>query len=165
MAEAIAALSLASNILQVIDFGSNFVSTAWKIYDASQRSSERLDGIASLSVINTNLNDVLRDLRTQSSATDLANESNRGILNLSNECAAWLEKLVRALNELGLGDAGRKRDALRAAFKLMWKREEINALQARLNEFRSQLTLSLLVSMRSVFCWSFTLPSWPNFLA
>jgi hypothetical protein len=34
MAEAIATLSLASNILQVIDFGSKFASTAWKIYKA-----------------------------------------------------------------------------------------------------------------------------------
>jgi hypothetical protein len=35
MAEAIAAFGLASNILQVTDFGSKFVSIAWRIYRSS----------------------------------------------------------------------------------------------------------------------------------
>jgi hypothetical protein len=152
MAEAIAALSLASNILQVIDFGSKFVSTAWKIYKAAHHSLEGLDEVSSLRVINVNLGDVLRDIRTQFGGADPASESNQGIVNLAKECATLVEELLQSLNKLGLGDAARKRDALRAAFKLTWNGEEIRALQARLNDFRSQLTLGLLVSMRSVFC-------------
>jgi hypothetical protein len=152
MAEAIAALSLASSILQVIDFGSKFASTAWKIYKAGHHSLEGLDEVSSLRVINVNLGDVLRDIRTQPGGADPASESNQGIVNLAKECAKLVEELLQSLNKLGLGDAARKRDALRAAFKLTWKGEEIRALQARLNDFRSQLTLGLLVSMRSVFC-------------
>lgn len=152
MAEAIAALSLASNIFQVIEFGTKFTSTAWKIHNTTHRGLESLDETASLNAINKNLNDVLRDIRTQSGVTDLANESNRGILSLAKECATLAEQLVHSLNKLRLGDAARKRDALVAAFMLTWKREEINGLQTRLNDFRSQLTLSLLVSMRFVLC-------------
>ncbi|OAP62733.1 hypothetical protein AYL99_01960 [Fonsecaea erecta] len=148
MAEAIAALSLASTILQVIDFGSKFVSTAWKIYDVGHRHLKGPDEVASLDVLSNNLSDVLRDILTQSRATGLANDGNRGIHTLSKECAILIEKLARSLDTLGLKDASRKRAAVVAAFKLAWKREEINALQARLNDFRSQLTLSLLVSVR-----------------
>lgn len=152
MAEAIAALGLASNILQVIDFGSKFVSTAWKIYKAAYHSLEGLDEVASLRAINVNLSDALRDIRTQSSGVDSASESNQGIVNLAKDCATVAEELLQSLNKLGLRDDMRKRDALRAAFKLTWKGEEIGALQARLNDFRAQLTLGLLVSMRLVFC-------------
>ena len=152
MAEAIAALSLASNILQVIDFGSKFASTAWKIYKAAHHSLESLDEVKSLRVINDNLSDVLRDIRTQSGGADPASGSNQGIVNLAKECATLAEELLQSLNKLGLGNTARKRDALRAAFKLTWKEKEIVTLQARLNDFRSQLTLGLLVSMRSVFC-------------
>ena len=152
MAEAIAALSLASNILQAIDFGSKFASTACNIYKAAHHGLGGVDEVASLRVINANLGDVLRDIRTQSGGADLASESNQGIVNLAKECAVLVEELLQSLNKLGLGDAARKRDALRAAFKLTWKGEEIAALQARLNDFRAQLTLSLLVSMRLVFC-------------
>lgn len=152
MAEAIAVLSLASNILQVIDFGSKFASTAWKIYRAAHHSLEGLDDVASLRVISVNLGDVLRDIRAQSGNADPVSESNQGIVNLAKECATLVEELLQSLNKLGLENVARKRDALRAAVKLTWKGEEIGALQARLNDFRSQLTLGLLVSMRSVFC-------------
>ena len=152
MAEAIAALSLASNILQVIDSGSKFASTAYNIYKAAHHGLKDVDEVASLRVINVNLADALHDIRTQSGGADPASESNQGIVNLAKECAVLVEELLQSLNKLGLGDASRKRDALRAAFKLTWKGEEIGALQARLNDFRSQLTLSLLVSMRLVFC-------------
>ena len=152
MAEAIAALCLASNILQVIDFGSKFVSTAWKIYKAAHHSLEGVDEVASLRAINVNLGDALRDIRIQSSGVDPASENNKGIVNLAKDCATVVEELLQSLNKLGLRDTPRKRDALRTAFKLMWKREEIDALHGRLNDFRAQLTLALLVSMRSVSC-------------
>jgi len=151
MADAIVALSLASSILQVIDSGSKFVSTAWKIYKAAHHSLEGLDEVASLRIINVNLSDALRDIRTQSGGVDSCSASDQGIFNLAKDCAAVAEELLQSLNKLGLRDATRKRDALRAAFKLKWKGEEIGALQARLNDFRAQLTLSLLVSMRLVF--------------
>ena len=151
MAEGIAALSLASSIFQVIDFGSKFATTAWKIHKAARHSLENLDEVAYMRAITVNLDDVLRDIRAQSGHIDPASESNQGIVNLAKECATLVEELLQSLNKLGLGEVARKRDALRAAFKLTWKGEEIRALQARLNDFRSQLTLGLLVSMRSVF--------------
>jgi hypothetical protein len=151
MAEAIAALSLASNILQVIDFGSKFASIAWNIYKAGHHSLEGLDEIKSLRVLNINLSDVLRDIHMQSSGASPSDKSNQGVVNLAKECAMQVEELLQSLNNLSLGDTARKRDAFRAAFKLTWKREDISGLQARLNDFRSQLTLALLVSVRSAF--------------
>jgi hypothetical protein len=150
MAEAIAALSLASNILQVIDFGTSFASTAWKIYQGSRHGRRDLDDVASLRSINSNLRDALRDIRTQSASVSATSESTSGILDLSKQCSALAEQLLQSLDSLGLADVKRKRDALRAAFRLSWKKEEIGALETRLNDFRSQLTLSLLVSMRLV---------------
>ena len=151
MAEGIAALGLASSIFQVIDFGSKFATAAWKIYKAAHHSLESPDEVAHLRTININLGDVLRDIRAQSGLVGPASESNQGIVNLAKECATLVEELLQSLNKLGLGDVARKRDALRAAFRLTWKGEEIRAFQTRLNDFRSQLTLGLLVSMRSVF--------------
>ncbi|KIW98525.1 uncharacterized protein Z519_00186 [Cladophialophora bantiana CBS 173.52] len=133
MAVALAALSLGSSILQAIDFGSTFVSMARKIRGVTHRNQESLDEIASLRVLNTNLSDL--------SGTFAHNQ-----VPLIWQARAI--ELVRSLNELGLGDAARKRDALYSAFRLTWKRDDINGLRARVNDFRSQLTLSLLVSMR-----------------
>ena len=81
--------------------------------------------------------------------------SNKGIVDLAKECATLVEKLLLSLNKLNVGDAARKRDAIRAAFKFTWKGDEIAALQGCLNEFRSQLTLSLLVSITK---WMYMTP-------
>jgi hypothetical protein len=150
MAEVIAALSLASNILQVIEFGTSFASTAWKIYEGSRHGRQGLDEVASLRKINDNLCDALKDIRTQSAGVSVTSESAGGILDLSKQCSALAEELLQSLDSVGLADVRRKRDALRAAFRLSWKKKEISALESRLNDFRSQLTLSLLVSMRLV---------------
>jgi len=56
MAEAVAALSLASNILQVID---------------GHHSLEGLDEVASLHTINANLSDTLRGIRAPSGGSEL----------------------------------------------------------------------------------------------
>jgi len=152
MAEAIAALSLASNILQVLEFGAKFASTAWKIHNIDHRVPEVLGELTALNTISNNLSDVLQDIRTAPGFTDLASPSNQGILNLSKECAIFVEKLVNSLNKLYFGDAARKRNAIAAAFMLTWGRDDIRSLQATLNDFRSQLTLSLLVSIRLVLC-------------
>src|ERR1700744_1315293 len=145
MAEAIAALSLASNILQVIDFGASFASTSWKIYQGARHSRQGLDEIESLRNINENLRDVLRDIRTQYDSLTSTSESTDGIIALAKQCSTFVEELVQSLASLRLADVKRKRDAVRAAFKLSWKKDEIHDLESRLHGFRSQLTLSLLV--------------------
>lgn len=148
MAEAIAALGLASNILQVIDFGASFASTAWKIYQGSRHNRQELDEVSALRNINSNLRDALQDIRAQSAGLTEASESARGIVDLSKQCTTLAEELLQSLDSLGLDHVKRKRDALRAAFKLAWKRERISNLESRVNGFRSQLNLSLLVSIR-----------------
>jgi type II secretory pathway component GspD/PulD (secretin) len=158
MAEAVAVLSLLSNILQVIGFGTNFASTAWKIYQGARHGRQDIDEVAYLRNINASLRDALRDLHAQAARVTPESESSRGIVDLSEQCTALIEELLRSLDSLGLGDVKRKRDALRATFKLAWKREKLDDLQSRLDGFRAQLHLSLLVSMRFVFSYIYQSP-------
>jgi hypothetical protein len=41
-----------------------------------------------------------------------------------------------------------KRAALKAAFKLAWKEDEIQSLKGRIDQFRSQLAFHILTSLR-----------------
>ncbi|KAI0101794.1 hypothetical protein GGR51DRAFT_312049 [Nemania sp. FL0031] len=147
MADPIATLSLASSILQVIDFASGFATTAWKIYQAADRSRDGPDELVELRKITNSLADVLREIQSQSNVSGAAiMNGNDGIVSLAKECATLVKKLLQTLPDET--HVTRKRDAIRVAFKLKWKSEDIRALQSRLAEFRSQLTLNLLVSMR-----------------
>jgi hypothetical protein len=148
MADAIAALSLASNVLQVIDFGSKFVSIAWKIYRSGKSAVDSVDELADLQKINSNLYGLLDKLQAPSSGLDDVSSDHHGIIHLATECSRLVQKLLGFFRSLGLGENGRKRDAIKAAFKIMWKEDDILAVQDAINEFRQQLTLNLLVSLR-----------------
>ncbi|KAI0415959.1 hypothetical protein F5X98DRAFT_206355 [Xylaria grammica] len=147
MADPITTLSLASCILQVIDFASGFATTAWKIYQAADRGREGLDAVVELRNTNSNLAAVLREIQSQANVSrEAVTNGSDGIVSLARECAVLVEELLQTLPPET--NITRKRDAIRVAFKLKWKSEDIRNLQSRLAEFKSQLTINLLVSMR-----------------
>jgi hypothetical protein len=151
MAETVAAFGLAANILQVVDYGTKFIGAAWKIWRSGK---EGVEGLTSLQLISQDLKAVLQRLCTAipSSPHQLEDESNISIFGLAEECGKITQQMLDSIERLGIPDKSRlkrkKRDALIAAFKLAWKNDEITALQARLGEFRSQITLNLAVSFR-----------------
>lgn len=147
MAEAVAALSLAANVLQMLDYGRQFVTAAYKISESGQ---EGIEGFTSLQTLCKDLDVALRDLQTPTSSTSNTSlpNGNREIADLANDCAKLTQRLLDTLRQVGLPGSGRKRDAVKAAFRLLWNQDEIKALDAQLGEFRSQLTLRLLMSVR-----------------
>jgi hypothetical protein len=155
MAEAVAALSLASNVLQIIDSGTKFASIAWKIYHSGRVASASFDDLEYLPKINFDLQGVLKDLRGESTSQNVS-QNHRCIIDLAVECGKIAEELTKSLGQIHANSLGhihardekRKRDAIKLAFRSMWKEKEINSLQERLVEHRHQLTLHLLVSLR-----------------
>jgi hypothetical protein len=139
MAEAIAALALAGNVLQFIDFGSRFISHAWKVY---KTGVDGADAVPNLQLLTTDLQNVLTSLQRRQEG------DSPGMGRLCEECSRVARRLLESLNLLNLPDKMRKRDAVKAAFKATWNRDEIKAFQQELDGFRQQLTLHLLLSLR-----------------
>jgi hypothetical protein len=91
MAEAVAALNLASNILQVIDFGTKFVSTAQKVYRTGVAALDNHDVFPDLRQINKDLGTVLKDLTVP--IQDGVSEHHQGIIDLGAECGTLAQQL------------------------------------------------------------------------
>jgi hypothetical protein len=145
MAEAIAAFSLAANIVQFIDFSSNFFSTVWSIHRKGR------DGIAvvfDMEKTTKDLQVVLTDIIIPPGSTDGLTESERSLQELAEQCQKLGTELMSGLRQVGSVNKSRKRDALKTAFQLIWKEDELKSQQQRLEGFRSQLTLHLLASLR-----------------
>lgn len=147
MAEAVATLALASSILQVIDFGTKVASTAVKIYQASKRSAESSSEVSQLQNVYTKLSSTLEILQRDDSAATKDSETD-DMHELAKGCATLAKELLEILHNIGLGEVRKKRQAVQAAMRLVRKHDEIVALQARIGDFRSQLTMCLMVSMR-----------------
>jgi|ERR1700722_18828219 hypothetical protein len=143
MAEAVAAFSLAANVIQFIDFTAKVASNFWRFYKIGGNGASEIPDIRT---ITADLNTVL--LRVQLSAGN--DDSESALRQLARECrnvATGLQKVLESLAKVR-ADKPTKQEALKAAFKLVWKEKEIKAFQTRLDQFRAQLTVHLLASLR-----------------
>lgn len=147
MAEAVATLALASSILQVIDFGTKVASTAVKVYQASKRSAESSSEVSQLQDVYTKLSSTVETLQRDNSAATKDGGTD-DMQELAKSCAMLAKELLDILHKIGLSEVRKKRHAVQVAVKLARKQDDIVSLQARIGEFRSQLTMCLLVSVR-----------------
>ena len=145
MAEAVAAFNLAANIVQFIDLGRSFVFTVWNIYRKGR------DGAGEFLDVEKTAKDlelVLANLQLPSGNPEEKTEGERGLQELAEQCQKLAAGMLSALHQVNVVEKGRKREALRTAFRMIWKEEEIKSQQLRLERFKHQLTLHLLASLR-----------------
>jgi hypothetical protein len=137
----IIAFSLAGTILQFVDSGSRFVLLAHRLYrSAPDAAVDHRD----LLKITYSLNTILPELQKAHSDGDI----DKSLGQLARGCSMTAVQLLAILDKVKAADISRKRDALKVAFRLIYKEDEIKSLQDRLASFRSQLNLHLLLSIR-----------------
>ncbi|KAL1883971.1 hypothetical protein Daus18300_000079 [Diaporthe australafricana] len=154
MAEAIAALGLAANILQTVEYGGAFVTTAWRIY-SSQADANLVKDFDQLRYLTQDFRGILGSLEQSASgvsSTTGLRDRDRDLLRLVANSQRVTEEILDSLDKIG--DSTRwklkKHKAILAAFKLTWNQGHIMKLQSNLEHVRSQLTLHLAHSLRCV---------------
>lgn len=145
MAEAIVIFGLAANIVQFLDFGSKFVTNVLKLYWSGRTGNGEIPELAKITV---DLETILKGFQAPDGDSKERIEGENDLRQLAGECQTVVVDLLCSLNKITSPDKTRKRDALRAAFRMTWKEEEIERLQERLIGFRQQLTLHLLALLR-----------------
>lgn len=145
MSEAVAGLASAASILQVLDYGRQFVTTAWKIYESKV---DAVESITILQCLSKSLDSTLQSARRDSSA--ISPEVDNEISILATESRAASVKIQELLSRASVTQDSRrtKRKALRAAFVTLWNRDEIRSLEIELEGINKRLTLALLASLR-----------------
>jgi hypothetical protein len=146
----VSAFSLAGTILQFIDSGSKFIGIAWRFYRRSPGSSDELSELA---VLTQHLTDVLGSLKSSASSHNESGGNHSAISDLADDCKATGNQLLALLTKLlklpsDKDKKPRKRDAVKVAFRTLWGEDDIRSLQSRLDGFRAQFNVSLLVSLR-----------------
>ncbi|KAL8822625.1 MAG: hypothetical protein Q9191_006642 [Dirinaria sp. TL-2023a] len=145
MAEAIAALSIAANVIQFVDFGAKTVSTFWQF---ARSAEDAKGGIPDVLLTTSSLQELLISLQSSTTGCNDIPEEERSLYQLVEGCQNVARELLELLSKIKVPAKGRKRDALKAACRMALKEEDIKSLQARLDNFRGQLTVNLLASLR-----------------
>jgi len=171
MAEAILAFGVAANIVAFVDFTAKVIASGKSKYGA-------LSDLKLIENVNNDLRSTLRNLERSIQEQQLTNptENQLELLSLAEQCSVVANDLFTVLNSLevqetkvyhnwkaeegettSLWGSWRKAKAqpllvkwpnFRSALKAVWKEDEVKALEQRLDMFRQQLVLRILVTLR-----------------
>ena len=155
--EGLAALSVASNIAQFVEFGCRFFSQSKELYRSSNGLADEaaeLENITqSLSRLSNNL--ILEhpsssqpspddsDIRFQPRNEFEKYSDETDLMLIATECKKVADELSEALNQLRVKNPGKKWQCFRVTLTKIWKPEKINNMSRRLERLSSQLTMCL----------------------
>ncbi|KAB5580897.1 hypothetical protein GE09DRAFT_455775 [Coniochaeta sp. 2T2.1] len=140
--ESLAALGLAANIAQFLELGAKIFKDVREITDAGSTISA-----GHLSTLAADLNHLGARLKDQHTSTALSSGSEeQALCDLASKCSEAAAELTDILESIVRDNPKRaKWKSTLAAFRTVWHQDRINMLAERLAEYRSQLTLRLLM--------------------
>lgn len=144
------ALSLAVNILTVLNIGRKFAILAWDIYHDNK---DGIPGIASLETTSKDLDENASQLKQRGAlpAAYPHDQIDERIRQLARRCTEVAAQMQKTLSEISTHKIRRnKRSAVKKAFTYKWKEDEIKAFQSEIKELRDELMLNLIMSLRFV---------------
>ena len=137
--DALAAFSLAVNILQFLDFIGDAISKSRQIHASASGTLKEHDDLESLT---TDLKDLSGRLQASTGPADLV------LTHLCARCREVADELLNAVDRLGIKEKRTRYQSLRKALKALWGRKKLKSLEERLAGFRHELILHTTVELR-----------------
>lgn len=156
--EATAALGLAGNITQFLDFSVKLCATVSEIYRSGTGSSKHnadteilANSLASsLDVVSEDLTKYYAILGSGAAAQATSGTQQHTIRAVVNGCREVALDMVGRLEKLKAGKDSGKWKSFLVAVKSTWREKEILELGGKLHKFRTELQWAIVVSLRCV---------------
>ena len=143
----LSALSAASSVVQLVDFISKIASDSYKLYKSDSGELERTAELKQVTTQLVSLNSGLEtSLQTQATKANLS-QTNQELRDLCIECNSVAGDLIVALKKLQ-GRRSSKWSSVILALRTVWSQDDIDILQSRVDGFRQQIALHILVALR-----------------
>jgi hypothetical protein len=141
----LAALGLASNIVQLVAFTSNLVAKGREIYGSA-------DGVLveflELEAITNRLEELSSELIPPIIRGRALTENERQLRELCDGCRDVSKELLDVISSLKAQGTHKRWNSFRQALHSIWKEGEVQTLSTRLERYRRQIDTTLLVSIR-----------------
>lgn len=146
MLDPLTALSVASNVLQLISFASDLFS---KSREYHKTANGALIKQLELGAIAQKLQNLSQNLVTPAPSTlPPATNTEQQLDELCGGCREISKELISIIASLKSGRPQTRWDSFRQALKGVCKEKQIKTLEARLDRFRRQMDTTLLISLR-----------------
>ena len=137
--EALAAVGLAGNIVQFIDFSCKLFEQSTSIYRSRAGTAT---GAQSLESVTDDLQSLTTNL-TKGVQHNGAQNSQTALHKLAKECEDAATEMLSTLHGLQAKQPGSKWSSFRAALLTTWKQPSIDSMERKLDSYRSQLIIHL----------------------
>jgi hypothetical protein len=139
------ALSLASSVVQFVDFGIKLVTDTREIYHSVTGQKKEL---VDLDIITSNLSQLSTRLETISFAGSVDSDDEKPLRTLAGSCKDVSEELLTQIRALQTKKPHEKWESFRKALIFVWSEKQVKQLDQKLNSFRGELTLQLIAITR-----------------
>ena len=144
-------LSLAGNVVQFVQFGCTLAAKAHDVYSSkSGAAEENLE----MENVTSRLLGTVHDLEAHLSSVSPSNfpdsisKSSRRLLEIADACKMIAQDILRRLEAMKTHQPPSVWNSVRQAVKIMWTKDELDALMRRLKAYISELDTAILVSMK-----------------
>lgn len=151
----LSALSVATSVIQFVDFGCKLVSQTRQIYksvDGTLSDRVIVEVLAvDLESLSLNLQNSLRENQpVNAEGQQETSVHDRALDDLCRRCHGISKELIAKLNNLKVQGSTKHRnwESFKKALRAMWGKEELDSLATQLNELRSEIEFRVLLSFR-----------------
>jgi hypothetical protein len=146
MLDPLSALSVASSLVQFVDFSAKIVSKGHRIFQSKGGSLSENDETETVA---KRLRVMVQNLHSSLASTETSGEE-QALGKLCDECIEVAEELNLELEKLKIPNDCRHRKwkSLRQALKSLWSKEKLESVEKRLGELDGQLKLHILILLR-----------------
>jgi hypothetical protein len=140
--EVLSIIGLVGNIVQFIDFSSKLIAETTKLYRSNENAlAENIDVETATSHL-VLLNNKIKDAATITSDDVLR--------RLCESCQSTADELLAVLNNIKVDSKQGRWKSIWKALRNVWSKEQISELEGRLERFRKELHLHIVVDLRYV---------------
>lgn len=144
----LSALSVASNVVQLVEFSAKLVSERQKIYKSAEGTVAENEEAETVTQDLNRLSDNLRHSLKNSQTTASLSEDDQSLIDLCEKCQVVAGDLLERLNKVKVSGKHRKWKSAFQALKNVSSSKDLEQLAARLETYRSEITLHTVVSIR-----------------
>ena len=145
--EALAAIGLASNVVQFLEFVGKVISGGIEAHNATDGANAT---VRTLATVTADLNGLCEKLTQPHREQQTPTASDVALDTLVQSCKQLGQDLIKTLEGLKVNDHHKTWSSVCQALKSAWKTREIERYEARLEAYRSQIVMHLLTTLTYV---------------
>ena len=138
----LSALTVASSVIEFVDFGFKLMSGSHELYNSTDGSSSIN---SELEFITKDLTEICSRLSQNGSCIHdrMATKPELALLQMSQSCEKLAQEFLSVLQSLKVGTRHKKRSSIWQALRSVLKKKQIATYEERLRNYRSQIALQL----------------------